>query len=503
MTSITIINIVSKLWAAILNIILIPLYVKFLGAESYGLVAFYGVLLGSLAILDVGLSPTLSREIAIHKAKKVSVNETCDLVFTIESIYWLISIIIGFLVFFLSYPIAAYWVNSKELSIATIEKAVILMGAVIVFQWPTGLYNGALIGLEKQKVASLIYIAFASLRSLGVLAILYFSPTIEAYFYWQLLATFFFSLSLRYFVWHYLSDKLYKPKFSKIQLMQIWKFAAGMAGISFVTFFISQIDKILVSKFLPLEQVGYYSIAFSVAGGLSMLSGSLAQIIYPKLTKIVASGQTEDLVEFYHNASKWMSILSLPVGLFLIIFAPDILIIWTKNQVLTQQVTPILRIAALGTLFNNMMTMPYYLMLANGETRYTIYQNLIVALLSVPLLIWGIFNYGALGASFIWLSVNAGYIFISVPLVYRKFLKGELWKWYLKDIALPLIKVMSILICLKILMNFVSNKTNLIELSSFLVISLLLCFISISESRNLIIEKFKIYFYAIINNYTH
>lgn len=83
--------------------------------------------------------------------------------------------------------------------------------------------------------------------------------------------------------------------------------------------------------------------------------------------------------------------------------------------------------------------MPYFYLLAKGNTRFAIYQNIIASFILVPLLFWWTSEYGALGASFVWLTVNAGYVLITIPVFHQLFLKGELGRWYKHDIALPLI----------------------------------------------------------------
>ena len=51
-------------WAALAQLAFVPLYLKFLGIEAYGLIGFYMMLQGILQILDVGLSMTINRELA-------------------------------------------------------------------------------------------------------------------------------------------------------------------------------------------------------------------------------------------------------------------------------------------------------------------------------------------------------------------------------------------------------------------------------------------------------
>ena len=57
-------NYVGKFWTAILNILLIPVYIKFLGIESYGLIGFFASLTAVIGILDLGIGNTMNRELA-------------------------------------------------------------------------------------------------------------------------------------------------------------------------------------------------------------------------------------------------------------------------------------------------------------------------------------------------------------------------------------------------------------------------------------------------------
>ena len=48
----------------LINLIAVPFYLHFLGMEAYGLIGFYATLQTVLQVLDLGLAPTVSREIA-------------------------------------------------------------------------------------------------------------------------------------------------------------------------------------------------------------------------------------------------------------------------------------------------------------------------------------------------------------------------------------------------------------------------------------------------------
>ena len=469
----------SRIWTALISILFVPIYVKIIGVESYGLVAFFGTLSGSLAILDLGLSTAISRQVAILLTLPDKEKESKDLVFSVEIIYWLIALIVGLLVVLLAQPIALYWIKTKDLPVATVQKAVMLMGAVFAVQFPASIYNGVLIGSDRQIANAVAALIFTTLKAVGVIAVLKLvSPTIESYFIWQVLITLISTYCLRFLVWNNFKVALEKAQFSVVQLKTIWRFAAGMTGISLVTFFLSQIDKIVVSKFVLLEFVGYYNLAFLVSSGITQVISPMQPIIFPKFTALVAGDKQAELVALYHKSCRWIAIIVFPIGFTLILFAKEILFLWTKNPTLTDNTAPIVQVVAAGTICNCMMWVPYWYMLAKGITKFAIYQNIIASIVLVPLLFWWTGEYGALGASFVWLTVNIGYILISMPIFHSLYMKGELMNWYKNDIGVPLVSAAVIALGAKYFQLQMLNNLNILPL--FLVFSCCLLFYALT-----------------------
>lgn len=443
-------NLVGKVGSAIITILLVPIYIKYLGIESYGLVGFYATLIGSMAILDFGLSITLNRELAKHDSAKGDNNKIRNLAFSLECIYWGIGIVICFTVMLLSGFIAQHWVKVEHLSISVVTKAIMLMGAVFAFQWPISLYNGGLTGLEKQVLNNGIIIGMSLLRAAGVIIILkYFSPTIDAFFLWQAGISLLYVIIIRFAFWNKMPTSSLRPIFSRIEITNIWRFAAGMTGISVVSFFLAQIDKIVLSKILPLSQFGYYVLAFTAAASINLFVSPISITFFPRFTNLIAAGKTEDLKILYHNACRFIAAFIFPVFFTLFFFAEDILRIWTRNEVTTKNSYLLTEILAAGCLFNSLMIIPYNLLIASGRTRFTIYQNTIASIILVPMLFLWTHWYGAIGATFVWLTLNAGYVLISQPLMHRILLKGELWRWYWNDTLRPMIPSLVFILCIK------------------------------------------------------
>ena len=85
-------NFVGRALSAAAAYVFIPWYLRFLGIEHYGIVGFFAVLQGVLAFADIGLTATLSREMARLSARDDSGQEMRDLLRTVETVYWMAAV---------------------------------------------------------------------------------------------------------------------------------------------------------------------------------------------------------------------------------------------------------------------------------------------------------------------------------------------------------------------------------------------------------------------------
>src|SRR5271169_6135506 len=88
-------NFAGTFWQALMGLIFIPLYIKYIGMESYGLIAIFATLQIIFGLLDVGLGNTLTREMARLSVLANKEQETRNLVRTLETLYWGIAVFIG------------------------------------------------------------------------------------------------------------------------------------------------------------------------------------------------------------------------------------------------------------------------------------------------------------------------------------------------------------------------------------------------------------------------
>ena len=325
-------NYFGKMWGFFSVYLFVPVYLHFLGVEAYGLVGFYMVLLSTLAIADMGLTATLSREMARLSVVKGSEKQMRQLVRTIELLYVGISALIAVSIFFLADPISQYWLTSSSVPASSIKQSIRLMGFAVAFQLPAYLYLGGLLGLQRQVLANTIQVSLGVFRSGGAAVVLWLvSSTIEAFFLWQVLSSALLLLLFRRFLWINLPGNSSGSEPSLYMLKGVFRYSAGMAIISFNAIILMQIDKVAISKMLSLELLGYYSLAWIFAQTPTLLSTPISVAVFPTFTQLTAAGKDLELAEIYHRSSQLTAAIVFPVGLTLAIFSQELMLIWTPT----------------------------------------------------------------------------------------------------------------------------------------------------------------------------
>lgn len=432
-------NYLGQGWRAIMALAFVPLYVKYLSVEAYGLIGIFAILQAWLGLLDLGLRPALLREMARYTGGAYHVQRIWNLLRSIEIVALAMAVIVVSGVWAVSQWLATDWVQAGQLSRTTVAQAFTLMGVVAGLQFVESMYTSSLAGLQRQVLQNVILAIAATMRGLGAVGVLvWVSPTLQAFFIWQAMVSVLSLGGFVFAVYRVLPVPPSPARFTGAALLEVWRFAVGMTGITVLALLLTQVDKILLSRLLPLKMFGYYTLASVVAGGLYMFTTPIAGAFLPRFTELHTRNDPAALTLAYHFASQLVTVLMGSAAAVLIVFAERILLLWTADTVLAKEVAPLMQVLALGTLLHGLMWIPYQMQLAYGWTSLAIRTNIIAVSVLVPAILWLVPLYGALSAAWIWVALTSAYVLIGAHFMFRRILKTEKWAWYQTDVALPL-----------------------------------------------------------------
>lgn len=432
-------NYLGQGWRALMSLAFVPLYIMYLGIEAYGLIGIFAILQAWLGLLDMGMKPALGREMARFIGGAHNPQSIRDLLRTIEIIGVAIAAVVALGIWAASGWLATDWLTAQNLPVDVVARAFAVMGAVTALSFIESIYVSSIVGLQRQVLQNVVISIMATARGLGAVGVLvWVSPTIDAFFIWQGVISLMTVALYAGVTYRTLPPAPRPARFSRSALTGIWRYAAGMVAITFLALLLTQVDKILLSRLLTLEAFGYYSLAAVVANGLHILTGPIVTAFYPRLVELVTRNEVRSLRTLYHQGAQLVSVLMGGAAAMLIIFGDRVLLLWTGDPSLAQQVAPLMAVLALGTLFNGLMWMPYQLQLAHGWTTLTIKVNIIAVGVLIPAILWVVPTYGAVGAAWVWVTLNAGYLLFAIYFMHRRLLRTEKWRWYLQDLAIPL-----------------------------------------------------------------
>jgi O-antigen/teichoic acid export membrane protein len=491
-------NFVGQGWAFAIGMIAVPFYIRFLGVEGYGLVGFYGALRAVLnSFLDFGLTVTINREVARYTASPAKIGQTRDLVRTLEIAYWFIGLILGLLVYLSAPLIANFWLNSETIPAKTIENVIAMMGVITFIQWPLTLYQGGLIGLQKIVLLNGVNVVVATLRGVGgILAVWLFPQPLISFFVWQIILSLVQSVLTIFLLWHNLPASNQRPGFRASIVKEMWRFAVGMSGTSVFSFFLTQADKVLLSKILTLEHFGYYSLAVTLNEQLQLINPQITQPIFPRFAMLVSKNDIENLRDLYHKASQLVAVVILPIAGTATFFSREIIYLWTQDVHIASIVAPIATLLFAGTALQNLVDVQLNLTVAYGWVKLIFYRSFLLSIVSVPLLIVLAMRYAGFGAALAWLLVSVLQLFVIPWFVHNRILNGELKQWFIYDVGIPMIILLGMMSFARWLMPLnlsvfqYAGLISVVFLSTFGVLVL-----TTKNIRAWSLELFKIFFF--------
>ena len=432
-------NYLGQGWAAVMGLAFIPLYIRYMGVEAYGLIGVFAVLQTWLALLDLGLAPSLAREMARSTTGRYDAQSIRDLLRSVEVAAGVIALAAGLLLWAASPWIASHWLRPDALPLDAVTRALALAGVVIALRFVENVYRSSLIGLQRQVLLNVVTAAAATLRGAGaVLVLAWFSPTIDAFFVWQGLVSAATIIVLAVVLHRALPPGERHARASLDKLRGIRQFATGTLLLTGLGFLLSQSDKFVLSRLLSLSDFGLYSIAHSIASAVRMLAQPIDQAVYPRLTQLHEVGDASGLARLYHASAQYSAVLMGGTGVFLAVFGQSVLALWMQDSQLAARTYSVFWILVAGMVLNGFMNAPYYLQLAAGWTALLTRVNAILVVTFVPIIYVLTLRYSMIGAAIAWLVLNAVYVVTIARLMHRRLLTGEMRAWYLEDLAAPM-----------------------------------------------------------------
>jgi O-antigen/teichoic acid export membrane protein len=426
-------NYASQIYTTLIGIALVPLYLKYMGSEAYGLVGFFAMLQAWFGVLDLGLTPTIARESARYHGGGISALDYRRVFRAMSMLFASVALCGGLLLVFLAEPIALHWLKVTVLPMSEVVLAVQVMAACVALRWMGGLYRGVVSGSERLVWLSGFNAAIATIRFAGVfLSMWWWGFNVVVFFWHQLLVAGLECIGLVWATYRLLpsSGRLRgRVGWSIAPVRPLVRFAITIAFTSTVWVLVTQTDKLILSGVLTLAEYGYFSVAVLVASSITLITGPISSSIMPRMARLQAEGRDKEIHELYCKSTQLTAVVAGSIAVTLVVCAGPLLVAWTGDRRLAEAAVTTLQLYAIGNGLLAIGAFPYYLQYARGDLRYHLIGNLLMTLILIPAIVLAATRFGALGAGLVWVATNFLYLFFWVAYVHSQIFPRQHWPW--------------------------------------------------------------------------
>jgi O-antigen/teichoic acid export membrane protein len=475
----------------LIGVIMNPYYVSKLGAEAYGLIAFFSILTVWMNLLDLGMTPTLGREVAVARTKYNGISDLRKLLRSFEIIFITISIFVFSIFFYFQNWLSTKWINAIILSTEEISKSIVLMGALIGLRWLSSLYRSVIIGFEFHVSLNIINIFFSTFKFVGVIALFAFLNTnIYTFFIYQLILGLIEAFFLMFFVYKLMPEKNIKlpiVSFYWVKIKNIIPFSLSMAYSSVVWIFVSQVDKLTLSGILSLKEFGYFNLVVVIASTMNVLSNPISQAVLPRMAYLFSKKNLDSMLDLYKSTTQLITLISVSVTIIVALYPEQIIYAWTGNKEAAIWSKNVLFWYALGSGVLSILSFQHYLQVAIGQLKLQVIGGTITLLIDVPVIIFVSMNFGAENTGMVWFFLRILWFLIWTPFIHNKYFPGLHLKWLLNDVLKITLSIIISAILLRIL--FPLKMTTRLNIFSHLILIGIVVFFVGSLSSNFIRKK--------------
>lgn len=352
-----------------------PLYLKYLGAEQYGLWATVSVVLVFCRLGQFGIDTAITKYVAAEYGRKNlrAITEYISTAFYILMIPSLI--IVGILGFFNSY--IAGLLIADGAGFGSVGRLIFLVGILSMLSLFVNIMRGVMTGIGRMDVANYVS-AVGRISQVGLALIL----LLIGCGIWSLYFGFLLSYVLPLTVWVLILKytyrlHLFKPlAFRRHKLGELLRYGGGLTTASVGNMLVMPFNKLIIARYVGLSEVAYYQIATRVITSLRGVFVQGLQALLPKISEIKgkAAGAAESagkIAAIRRKGILFVLLCASPPFALLFVFAYPLLRLWLGGG-FDAQIAVAARILLIGWLANILAAPDYFMFLGIGRVRYII-----------------------------------------------------------------------------------------------------------------------------------
>lgn len=356
-------NLAGSLIPVALALVTVPLYLRLIGIERYGLLSIAWLFLGYFGLFDLGLGRAAAQGIAALRDAPAA---------TRAATLWTALAVnagMGAVGAAILWAVAGwYFAGPLEVDDALRAEAIASLpwlALSVPIATTTGVLLGALQGRERFAETNAISVASTALFQLVPLAVaVVHGPDL----FWLLAAGIAVRVATLVPIWRSCRAHIigaHPFRFDRARFGDLLSYGGWITVSSLVGPLMVTADRFAIGAVLGAAAVSLYTVPFQLAQRLGILPGAIANALFPRLA---GEGEAHVARALSQDAMRTAAaIMTPPVAIGILAMGP-FLTAWVGAE-FAAQATPIGRIALLGFWLNGVAQMPFALIQARADCR--------------------------------------------------------------------------------------------------------------------------------------
>lgn len=410
-------NILGLCAPILVAVFCIPVMIRGLGQDQFGLLSLVWMLVGYFTIFDMGIGRALTRT----AAERIGQGREQDL----PALFWTSCLIMLLLGTAAGVAVAAIasWLTTSALHIpAAMQTDTLRSFKAVAFSLPIVVMTAGMIGMLEARqrfgLINAVRVPIGSFTFIGPLLVLPFSkslfPVVLILIAGRVMEwLIYFLLCL-----HDLPALRNGFRWDSREVKPLMSTGGWITVSTLIMPFMVHIDRFLIGAIVSVGAVTYYATCSEIVVKLLIFPRAWVSVLFPTFAAHFdrQQGQTSDL---FARSLTWLIGLLFPVILLIVAFAPEGFQLWLGAD-FAEKSAPVMRWLATGIFLYCLTYIPFSFLQGIGRPSITAVIHLIEFPLFVVLAIFMIQRFGITGAAMAW-GIRAALELIVMVLFARRF----------------------------------------------------------------------------------
>ena len=389
-------NMAGYLVPILVALVTVPILVRHLGTDRFGLLSLAWVMIGSFSIIDLGLGRTLTQFVASALARD-DVSAIAPLVWSSLVLLFIFGALTGTVVALLAPSLVHGGLRIPGSLQVESQQSIYLVALAFPIVLVSAGLRGVLEAQQRFGLSNLVRMPLGIVTFAGPLLVLPFTISLSAVVLVLVVgrciaAVGYLLLCLG------ITPGLARGAGPRLSLMSpLLRMGAWISTSNLITPVLVYTDRFVIGAVISVAAVAYYTVPYDVAARLLVIPGSIAAVLFPAFATSFAHdpGRANALLV---RGTKYLFLLLLPITVAAVILASDGLRIWLGPD-FSRHSTRVLQLLTVGVFFNGLANVPFAFIQGVGRADISARLHLVELPIYLVALWWLIAQAGIDGAA--------------------------------------------------------------------------------------------------------